>query len=109
MRFANDGLAPDFDLEPLWDEMAACAHDTGRRVEVSTAALRKGLEDYYPASSLLRRFAHAEVPIAFGSDAHRSRDICWGIREAQAHAYTCGYRSFDLPHTSGEWETVPLE
>ena len=109
MRFANNGLAPDFDLTPLWDEMAACAHDTGRRVEVSTAALRKGLDDYYPASGLLQRFAHAEVPITFGSDAHRSCDICWGIREAQAHAYTCGYRSFDLPHASGEWETVPLE
>lgn len=106
MRFANEGLAPDFDLAPFWEQMAECAHDTGRRIEVSTAALRKGVGDYYPAEGLLRRFAHAEVPITFGSDAHRACDVCWGIRDAQAHAYECGYRAFDLPHASGEWETV---
>ena len=80
----------------------------GRRVEVSTAAPRKGLDDYYPATGLLRRFAHAEVPITFGSDAHRACDICWNIREAQAHAYDCGYRAFDIPHPTGEWESTPL-
>lgn len=108
-RFEAEGLAADFDLAPFWEQMAECAHDTGRRVEVSTAALRKGLDDYYPAEGLLRRFTHAEVPITFGSDAHRACDICWGIRDAQAHAYACGYRSFDMPHATGEWETVALE
>lgn len=108
MRFANEGLAPDFNLTPFWDQMAECAHDMGHRIEVSTAALRKGLSDYYPAQGLLERFAHARVPITFGSDAHRACDICWGIREAQEHAYECGYRVFDLPHASGEWETVEL-
>ena len=107
-RFENDGFAPDFGLSPLWNQMAECAHDTGRRIEVSTAALRKGLDDYYPATGLLERFAHAEVPITFGSDAHRAEDVAWGIRDAQAHAYSCGYRSFDLPHATGEWETVAL-
>ena len=74
----------------------------------ATAAPRKGLDDYYPATGLLRRFAHAEVPITFGSDAHRACDICWNIREAQAHAYDCGYRAFDIPHPTGEWESTPL-
>ena len=75
MRFANEGLAPDFDLAPLWDQMAACAHDTHRRIEVSTAGMRKSVNDYYPTRGLLERFAHAGVPIAFGSDAHRACDI----------------------------------
>ena len=88
--------------------MAECAHDTGRRIEVSTAAPRKGLDDYYPTTGLLHCFAHAEVPITFGSDAHRACDICWNIREAQAHAYDCGYRTFDIPHATGEWESTPL-
>jgi hypothetical protein len=48
------------------------------------------------------------VPITFGSDAHRACDICWNIREAQAHAYDCGYRAFDIPHPTGEWESTPL-
>lgn len=108
MRFVNEGFAPDFDLAPLWDQMAECAHDTGRRIEVSTAGLRKTVNDYYPTQGLLESFAHAEVPIAFGSDAHRACDICWGIPDAQRYAYECGYRSFDMPHADGSWETVEL-
>ena len=108
MRFVNEGLAPDFDLAPFWEQMAECAHGTGRRIEVSTAGWRKGIGDYYPAAGLLDRFRHAEVPITFGSDAHRACDICWGIRDAQKHAYDHGYRAFDLPHATGEWETIEL-
>lgn len=109
MRFANEGLAPARDLAPLWDQMVACARDTGRRIEVSTAGLRKTVDDYYPTRSLLERFARAGVPIALGSDSHRARDICWGIRDAQAYAYSCGYRSFDAPHADGDWETFSLD
>ena len=104
MRFSKEGFAPDFDAAPFWEQMAEGAHDTGR----STAAPRKGLDDYYPSTGLLRCFAHAEVPITFGSDAHRACDICWNIRDAQAHAYDCGYRAFDIPHLTGEWESTPL-
>ena len=109
MRFVNEGFAPTIDLAPLWDEMAACAHDTGRHVEVSTAGLRKTVGDYYPARGLLERFARAGVPITVGSDAHRARDICWGIRDAYRYAWDCGYRSFDAPHADGSWETFAIE
>lgn len=106
MRFANEGWAPNFDLAPLWQQMATCAHDTGRRVEVSTAGLRKTVKDYYPTKGLLECFAKAEVPITFGSDAHRACDICWGIPEAYQYAYGCGYRSFDIPHVDGSWSEI---
>lgn len=109
MRFVNEGFAPTMDLAPLWDEMAACAHDTGRHVELSTAGWRKGVGDYYPAEGLLERFARAEVPLTVGSDSHRAQDICWGIREAYEHAYAHGYRSFDAPHADGSWETYAIE
>ena len=108
-RFRNEGLAPTSPLEPLWDQMAACARDTGRRIEVSTAGLRKSVGGYYPARGLLERFARAGVPITFGSDAHRAVDICWGIREAQRYAHSCGYRTFDVPHADGSWETIGLD
>lgn len=107
-RFRAEGLAPTIDLAPLWDEMAACAHDTGRRIELSTAGLRKGVGDYYPAAGLLARFRRTEVPLTFSSDAHRAEDICDGIAAAQRHAYELGYRSFDVPHADGSWETVAL-
>ena len=107
-RFSREGWAPTIDLSPLWDEMAACAHDTGRRVELSTAGLRKGVGDYYPAVGLLERFARAEVPLTMSSDAHRACDICWGFDDALAHAYEAGYRSVNMPHADGSWETIGL-
>lgn len=107
-RFSAEGLVPAAGLPALWERMAECARCTGRRVELSTAGLRKGVGDYYPAQGLLERFARAGVPIALGSDAHRSCDVCWGIDRACLHAWDCGYRSVDVPHADGSWETVPL-
>lgn len=108
MRFAREGLAPMIDLVPLWDRMVSCARDTGRRVELSTAGLRKSVADYYPTRGLLERFAAAGVPLTVGSDAHCAPDVCWGVGEAYAHAARCGYRCVEVPHADGDWETVAL-
>lgn len=108
-RFRNEGYPATRDLRPLYARMAECAHDTRRRVEVSTAGLRKTVGGYYPAPELLRAFARAEVPIAVGSDAHRSVDVAWGIRDAYAYAAASGYRAIEVPHADGSWERVPLE
>ena len=107
-RFANEGFAPTTDLSALWDEMAACAHDTGRRIEVSTAGLRKSVGSYYPSPGLLERFSRAGVPITVGSDSHRAADVCWGIRDAYRYAAAAGYRSVEVPRADGSWESVPL-
>lgn len=108
MRFVNDGFAPTIDLAPLWEQMAECAHDTGKRVELSTAGLRKGVGDYYPAEGLLERFRHAEVPITVGSDGHVPGDICWGIEGAYDHALEAGFRTVEVPRADGSWEKMPL-
>lgn len=107
-RMRNEGFAATIDLAPLWDEMVACAHDTGRRVELSTAGWRKGVGDYYPSRGLLERFCKAGVPITVGSDAHVPADMCDGIREAYAHAWGVGYRSVEVPRADGTWESMPL-
>lgn len=109
MRFANEGYPATMDLSPLWDQMAACAHDCGRRIEVSTAGLRKSVGAYYPSVGLLERFHDADVPITVGSDAHRACDVCWGIRDAYRYAHAAGYRAIEVPHADGSWESVPLE
>ena len=108
MRFSQEGWAPTRDLAPLWDQMVDCARSCGRRVELSSAALRKGVGDWYPAEGLLRRFARAGVALTVGSDAHRAADVCWGIRETYAHAWECGYRAIEVPHADGDWEHVAL-
>lgn len=108
MRFVNEGFAPTIDLAPLWDEMAACAHDTGKRVELSTAGWRKGVGDYYPARGLLERFFRAGVPITVGSDGHYPKDICDGIARAYDHAAAVGYRTVEVPRADGSWEQMPI-
>ena len=108
MRFSQDGWSAPTNVESLWGEMAACAHDTNRRIELSTASLRKGLPDYYPATGLLERFFKAGVSITIGSDAHIASDICFGILEAQKHAFAAGYRTFDVPRADGSWESWNL-
>ncbi len=108
MRFANEGFAPTIDLCPLWDEMVACARDTGKRVELSTAGWRKGVGDYYPAQGLLERFFRAGVPITVGSDAHAPQDMCDGIARAYDHAARIGYRSVEVPRSDGSWEAMPI-
>ena len=108
-RMRNEGFAATIDLAPLWDEMTACARDTGRRVELSTAGWRKGVGDYYPSRGLLERFCHAGVPITVGSDAHVPADMCEGIRDAYAHAWSVGYRSVEVPRADGTWESMPLQ
>ncbi|OUO59232.1 hypothetical protein B5F74_08540 [Collinsella sp. An271] len=108
MRFVNEGFAPTIDLAPLWDEMAACARDTGKRVELSTAGWRKGVGDYYPARGLLERFFRAGVPITVGSDGHYPKDICDGIARAYDHAAAVGYRTVEVPRADGSWEQMPI-
>ena len=103
------GYAPTIALVPLWDRMAEAAHDAGVHVELSTAALRKNLSDYYPAEGLLRRFCQAGVPLTVGSDSHEASSIGFGIAEAYAHAARIGYRSIDVPTVDGGWRTIALD
>ncbi len=107
-RFEAEGHAATIDLAPLYDRMAECAHDLGKRVELSTAGLRKPFHDYYPALALLERFRRAEVPITIGSDAHVAGDVAFGLADARRHAYEVGYRSQQVPHADGSWEECLL-
>lgn len=107
-RFANEGHAPTMDLAPLHERMAACARDCGRRVEVSTAGLRKSVGGYYPSPELLAAFCRAGVPVTVGSDAHRACDVGWGIRDAYAYLRATGYASVDVPRADGSWTTLAL-
>ena len=106
-RFWHEGYAPSIDLEPLYKTMAECAHDTHRRVEISTALLRKGGARLYPDAPLLRHFFDAQVPVTFGSDAHRAQDVGASLSLAQGFAWDIGYRSQEVPGEDG-WHSVAL-
>jgi histidinol-phosphatase (PHP family) len=68
---------PRFFYEPTVEALA----EAGVAVEVSSAGLRKPVEEPYPAPAFLSMCLEAEVPLALSSDAHRSEDVGHGYAQ----------------------------
>lgn len=107
MRFSKT-YAPPAKLSHMWCQMAECAKSTNRRIEISSASFRAGLNDFYPTTGLLEKFFKAGIKITFGSDAHNAKFVCDGIAKAQKHAWEIGYRKFEVPRANGSWESWEL-
>jgi histidinol-phosphatase (PHP family) len=61
---------PDGDLRRWYEPAVEAFADAGVAVEMSTAGLRKGAGELYPARGLLEMLVDAGCPIALSSDAH---------------------------------------
>jgi histidinol-phosphatase (PHP family) len=59
-------------------------------VEINTSGLTHGANEMYCSPDILRWMAERDIPILFGSDAHRPRDIARYFPEALALARTSG-------------------
>lgn len=85
--------APVRDPRELY-EAAARAMARGRvAVEVSTGGLRKPCAEIYPARDFLVELRRADVPVTFGSDAHRPDEVGHGWADACALLRETGYES----------------
>jgi histidinol-phosphatase (PHP family) len=62
----------------------------GVAIEVSSAGLRKAVQEEYPAPQLLRRLVTVGVPIVFSSDAHAPAEVGWGRSQIEAAARAAG-------------------
>ena len=62
-----------FHYEPLVEAVA----ETGVAVEVSTAGLRKPVEELYPASALAEMLVDAGAAFSLSSDAHEPAHVGW--------------------------------
>ncbi len=107
--FSTHGYAPSFDCTPLWKIMAEAAYEGGVHIEINTAGLLKGFNDYYPNKDLLCEFQKAGIPITVGSDAHTSQRIGDHILEAYLYAQSCGYTSCDVPCGNRAWRSISFE
>jgi histidinol-phosphatase (PHP family) len=85
------GYRPAFDLTPLYAEAARTIAAAGVAVEVSTAGLRKPVQEIYPAEPFLRLLHEHGVPITLASDAHTPEDVGRDFDAAVALARRCGY------------------
>ncbi len=63
----------------------------GMAMEISSAALRKGLGEPYPCPALMEIARDIGLPVAFGSDSHRADDVAWGFDALSAYARRFGY------------------
>lgn len=59
----------------LYEAVADAAAKAGMAIEISTAGLRRGESELYPAPDFLEIFAAKGVPITLGSDAHYPEHI----------------------------------
>jgi histidinol-phosphatase (PHP family) len=80
----------DRDLDRLIERVAR----TGIVVEINTAGLRKPVREAYPSLEILGKLCAAEVPITFGSDAHRPEEVGRDFVHAADLARSAGYTEF---------------
>lgn len=60
-------------------------------IEINTAGLRKPIEEIYPSRPLIEEMFELDIPITFGSDAHKIEHIGHGYDEAVSLAKEIGY------------------
>lgn len=107
--------ARKFGLPEDPEVVAAAAHAAlravaaaGMAIEVNTGGLRKAIGETFPAAGLLAEAQGLGIPLVFGSDAHRPRDVGHGFDHAAELARAAGYREVQrLPARAGE--PLPLE
>jgi histidinol-phosphatase (PHP family) len=66
---------PEGDLRRYYELAMDGIAESGIAVEVSTAGLRKRVQELYPAPVFLEMCVQAGAPVALSSDAHRPEDI----------------------------------
>ncbi|CAK7002037.1 MAG: Histidinol-phosphatase [Desulfovibrio sp.] len=69
----------------------AAMKDAGMVMEISSAAIRKGLGEPYPCREVMALARELDVPISFGSDAHATEDVAYEFDTLAAYAKEYGY------------------
>ncbi len=60
-------------------------------IEINSAGLRKPINEPYPSKALLELAFELNIPITFGSDAHKIEQIGFGYNQAISLAKSIGY------------------
>ena len=82
--------APDKDPRFYYEPVVEAMLDGGVAMEVSTAGLRKPVNEIYPSRAFLEMAVDAGLPIALSSDAHRPEHLAHGYEQAVELLNECG-------------------
>lgn len=72
---------------PILDRIASA----GMGIEINTSGLHKPVKEIYPSPLLLELACEREIPICFGSDAHRPQEVGFAFADAAEVASAAGY------------------
>jgi histidinol-phosphatase (PHP family) len=73
--------------QPALDRVAAA----GMAIEINSSGLRRPIHEIYPSALLLSLTKERDIPICFGSDAHRPEEVGWQFDASLALARSAGY------------------
>jgi histidinol-phosphatase (PHP family) len=70
----------------------AIAKQKNLAFELNTAGLRKPVGEIYPSKAIIEIFYKFNVPVTFGSDAHKPEEVAYMFNEAVDMLKAAGYR-----------------
>jgi len=73
--------------QPALDRVAKA----GMAIEINSSGLRRPVHEIYPSALLLSLAKERDIPICFGSDAHRPEELGWQFDASLALARSAGY------------------
>jgi histidinol-phosphatase (PHP family) len=90
-RIKLHGYRPPEEPLDLYQRLVAAAAAGDTALEVSSAGLRKPVEEIYPGPTLLRLSREAGLAISLASDYHSPEGAAWGHDRVVAAARAAGY------------------
>lgn len=88
------GYRPTRALDDELDRVVERLSRAGVAIEINTAGLHKPVKEAYPSPAILRKLWAADIPITFGSDAHRPEEVGRDFDHAADLARAAGYEEF---------------
>ncbi len=82
---------PQKDIRLLAKEALSAIKTTSMVLEINASGLRKPIQEIYPSRMLLQEAYALNIPITFGSDAHKPEQVGAGLEEAYTLARSIGY------------------
>jgi histidinol-phosphatase (PHP family) len=84
-------FCPEKDCTPLFTRLLQAIAKNGLAMELNTAGLRKDCKEIYPSPQIVGLAAQMDVPITFGSDAHKPEEVGMNFADAVQLARKFGY------------------
>lgn len=88
------GHRPTVDMSPLYHEVGEALAKSNVAIELNSSGLHKPVAEVYPGLELLKIMNEHGVPITFGSDSHKPRQVGRDFDKLLVLARSAGYTDY---------------